>query len=246
MMTHRVAIRGRNLADLTEQLKQHDVEIVNQDPDLVISHGGDGALLGAEREFPGVPKCPIRDLRNNPPCPLHRGLDIVGLALHNKLTRFEVIKVEARTNGHVFTALNDISIHRKIPSSAVRFRLNLDHQLYANQIVGDGLVVATPFGSTGYYRSITHSIFRIGLGLAFNNTTEPIDHLVVEESCQIKVGILRGPAVVVADNDPNQIELRSGDCLEFRRTGHKAVILGLDILRCRDCFTLRQKMENPC
>ena len=244
-MAVRVAIRGRNLEDLRKLLGKHDVTLVDQMPDLVISHGGDGALLGAEREFPGVPKCPLRDWRNNPPCPRHGEMDVLDLALRGKLRRDEIIKVEAHSNGQRFFGLNDISIHRMIPSSAVRFRVSLNDELYANQIVGDGLVVSTPFGSTGYYRSITHSLFRIGLGLAFNNTTEPIDHLVVEDDCLISVKILRGPAIVVADNDPDQLELQAGDRIDFRRAEQKAIVLGLDILRCRDCFMLRQKMDNP-
>ena len=59
----RVAVVGRNLDDLLPMLKMFPCKIVEEAPDLVISHGGDGALLGAERQFPGVPKCPLRDHR---------------------------------------------------------------------------------------------------------------------------------------------------------------------------------------
>lgn len=244
-MTLRAAICGRNLDDLRELLQGYPVEFVDKDPEVVFSHGGDGALLGAEREFPGVPKYPLRDWRNNPPCPLHDESKVIDMIFSGGLRCFEVTKLETIAQDRKLLALNDISIHRVNLSSAVRYRLHLDGALHANHIVGDGLIVATPFGSTGYYRSITHSLFRIGIGIAFNNTTEPIDHLVVEEDCLISLEILRGPAVLVADNDPEQIDLQSGDQVEIRRAEHNAVVYGLDVLRCRECFLLRQKLENP-
>ncbi len=244
-MPVRAALCGRNLDDLRELLAGLPVELVEQQPEIVISHGGDGALLGAERDFPGIPKYPVRDWRHNPACPIHPEADVLAKAFSGQLRRFEVLKIEARVGQAHVVALNDISIHRRIHASAVRFRLALDDELYANQIVGDGLVLATPFGSTGYYRSITHSLFRLGLGLAFNNTTEPIDHLVIEENCIVHVDILRGPAVLVADNDPHPIDLQTGDTVEFRQTDAKTVVYGLDIFRCRECLRLRHKRQHP-
>ena len=52
---YRVKIVGRNLDDLRPLLKMFPVKLVETEPDLVISYGGDGSLLGAERDFPGVP-----------------------------------------------------------------------------------------------------------------------------------------------------------------------------------------------
>lgn len=43
----------------------------------------------------------------------------------------------------------------------------------AEKVIGDGLLVATPFGSSGYYRSITGGVFEIGVGVAFNNVHKP-------------------------------------------------------------------------
>jgi len=76
------------------------------------------------------------------------------------------------------------------------------------EFIGDGLVVATPFGSTGYYRSITDSYFELGIGIAFNNSTEQADSLVVKEQRQIKVLITRGPALLYADNQTKIINLK--------------------------------------
>ncbi|MFA6724146.1 MAG: hypothetical protein WCS95_05695, partial [Lentisphaeria bacterium] len=56
----RVLLYGRNLEDLRPLLQGFPLDIVQEDPELVITHGGDGSLLGAERLYPGIPKCPIR------------------------------------------------------------------------------------------------------------------------------------------------------------------------------------------
>ena len=49
---YKVKIVGRNLDDLRPLLRMFPVKLVDSDPDLVISYGGDGSLLGAERDFP--------------------------------------------------------------------------------------------------------------------------------------------------------------------------------------------------
>jgi NAD+ kinase len=136
-------------------------------------------------------------------------------------------------------ALNDICLHRTICSSAVRFRIWLDEELYANQIVGDGLVIASPFGSTGYYRSITNSFFQSGIGIAFNNATESVNHLVVNENRKIRVQVIRGPAILTADNDPEEVPLEAGDEITVHRHHDLTTILGLETFRCPVCYRMR-------
>lgn len=236
----RIALCGRNLDDLIPLLKSYDIDLVQNNPELVIAYGGDGALLGAERVYPGIAKCAIRDSRSTPKCPKHNESSILKMLFSRKFNKTSLTKITAALDGEtVCTGLNDIVINRLIIASALRYRIWLDGQLYAHQIVGDGLVAATPFGSTGYYRSITHSFFRLGLGLAFNNSTEPVNHLVIEEDTQIKLKILRGPAVLIADNDPQERQISTGDIISISKAQSEAYILGLDVFRCPDCYWLR-------
>jgi len=213
----------------------------NEHPDVVISHGGDGSLLGAERDYPGVPKCPLRDRRMNPKCPEHPNERVLELLTRGELREDRIGKLVARTgDGRELVGLNDLFISKSIVSSAVRYRLWLDDELYKGQIVGDGLVVATPFGSTGYFRNITHSLFRVGIGLAFNNCSDPVDHIIVRNDTVIRAEVIRGPAVLVADNDPARLDLDEGDVVTFSQCEQQTVILGLDIFRCRECYGLRE------
>lgn len=243
----RVAVCGRNLKDIYPLLESFDVEIDSESPEMVISYGGDGILLGAERDYPGIPKCPIRDSRSYPKCGKHSEEKILSNLFNGNLDETPLMKLTASNNGESFcTGVNDIVINRLIISSALRYRLWLDGNLYAKQIVGDGLVAATPFGSTGYYRSITNSLFHLGMGLAFNNSTEPVNHLVLKESTDIKVEIIRGPAVLLADNDPKETKLENGDFVSIRKADHAARIIGLDTFRCPDCYWLRQHRHVTC
>ncbi|MFW5803044.1 MAG: hypothetical protein ACOCWJ_03915 [Verrucomicrobiota bacterium] len=245
----RTALRGRHLDDLRKTLEHYGFEETNHNPELVISYGGDGSLLGAERDFPGVPKLPIRDGRTSEKCTEHGDAKLIEAFLNNKLSRRKMLKLEAQTDEHPpLSCLNDIVINKRNIASSVRYRLRLDNALYAQHlIVGDGLVASTPFGSTGYYRSITHSLFRSGIGIAFNNSTEPLDHLVVADNTQIHVEIVRGPAVLLSDNDPTRIRLRKGNTVVIRKAAQSAIIHGLETFRCRRCFDLRyrERAEGP-
>ena len=245
-MALRAAICGRNLADLRRFLAPAAIRVVSSSPDVVISYGGDGSLLGAERDYPGVPKCPLRDSRANPKCPAHSEEALLGRLAAGTLTEARLMKIEADAGGgNRVVGLNDVFVSKEQISSAVRYRIWLGDEPYAGQIVGDGLVVATPFGSTGYYRSITHSMFRLGMGLAFNNSTEPTDHLVVEEDTVIRVQVLRGPAVLLADNAPAAARLGQGDEVIVRKSAEWATVLGLDAFRCPECYALRQGGDGP-
>lgn len=236
----RIAICGRNLDDLRGLLAGLPIEVVSTDPELVISHGGDGALLGAERLFPGIPKLPLRDHRHNPKCADHDERRILEAMVAGTLPMTAIDRLVATTDkGESICGINDVFINKENICCAVRYRLWIDGRLDNSQVVGDGLVVATPFGSTGYYRSITKSLFRVGIGLAFNNSTEPLDHQVVGGNSVIEVEILRGPAVLLADNDPRRIHLHEGSRVRISRDPRQTKVLGLDGFRCRRCFAMR-------
>lgn len=243
----RIMVYGRNLDDLYPLLDEFPVEFDESDPEIVISYGGDGTLLGAERDFPGIPKCPIRDSRSSAKCEKHGERAVLSKLFGGELKSTALIKLQGRINNkpECPIGMNDVVIDRKFQASAIRYRLWLDDLLYARHIVGDGVVLATPFGSSGYYRSITHSMFTLGLGLAFNNSTEVVNHLVIEQQSVVEVEITRGPAVLFADNDLIQYPLDKGDRVTLSIAPGSAVVLGLNIFRCPDCYWLRHYHERP-
>ncbi|MCX6984721.1 MAG: hypothetical protein NT118_08230 [Lentisphaerae bacterium] len=240
----KVSLQGRYIEDILPYFESKDFKITDKNPDLIIVHGGDGALLGAERNFPGIPKFPVRDIRTAPLCPEHSSYGkIFALLAKNKLAKSEIIKISASSGSFRAKAINDIFIHNLNPVSAIRYKVFIDGKAYGDEIVGDGVGVSTVHGSTAYYRSITHSIFRVGIGLAFSNSTELTNHLVLPEDTAIKITLTRGPAVLVADNSPDTLDMKTGDSVTIRKIQEKAVTYGLDIFMCHRCRKLRHPRE---
>lgn len=226
----RVALVGTDLNLIEEVLPLHGLERDDRSPEAVVSYGGDGALLGAERDYPGIPKLGLRNASDE------GGLDNQAKRFLERLGKGElfetpVLKIEAVCGGKTLAALNDVILRNENITSAVRFSVSINGKSQGGEIVGDGLVAATPFGSSAYYRSITHSLFQVGIGLAFNNSTEPVDHMVLREDSLIEVTILRGPAIVAVDNNPERVSLLEGDTFLVRKSSEPARILGIETLR---------------
>lgn len=212
-----------------------DVVAEGSEADAIICHGGDGTLIGAERDFPRIPKVPVRPDARYEKCPLHRNRAVFGrlAAGTQSVTRLPLI--EARVGRHHLVAINDIVLHNAKVTSGVRYRVRIDGIPYSGTIVGDGLVASTPFGSTAYYRSITNSVIRVGIGLAFNNSTEAVNHLVLNDDAVITVDIERGPGILVDDNNLAPVPLREGDVVTIRMTPEFATIFELETLLCLEC-----------
>jgi NAD+ kinase len=240
----KIILTGKHLDDISHYFDNDVFEIVETNPELIIAHGGDGTLLGTERAYPGILKFPIRDKRTAPLCPKHSYDQQIALFNEKKLHITKLPKLVGETNKFSVKGINDIFIHNLNRASAVRYQVLIDDELYANEVVGDGVGVSTIHGSTAYYRSITHSIFRTGIGLAFSNSTEVTNHLVLPESSRITIKIVRGPAIVIADNDNQEKYLLDvNDQITIHQTTEQAFILGLDVFMCQACRDLRHSRK---
>ncbi len=194
-------------------------EVEDKNPDVVISYGGDGTLMKAEQLFPGVPKLYLK--KSHVAKLGHQtkeNKDVLDHFVKGEYVIEECMKLEARAKGKVFVGLNDLVIHNENPRYGIRYTVEIDGAPLHEEIIGDGVVFATPLGSTGYYRSITASSFETGIGIAFNNSTEQSDHMVLKENRVIKVKITRGPAICYADNQEEFVELLEGECVEVKKS----------------------------
>lgn len=238
----KIQLFGKNASSISEKIKSFGFSIVKRDPDLIISYGGDGTLLASERTYPSIPKLPIRDSLKCIKCSSHTEEMLLESLAQGKLKLHEYPKLEADVKSEKLLAVNDVVIRNQSPVHAVRLTLAINHKLVTEAIIiGDGLVISTAFGSSGYYKSITKKSFTQGFYIAFNNTTEEYKPIPFSAKDTLDVKIVRGPGTLSADNDPALINLEKGDHIKIKVSQKKLRIYEPQTLRCKSCKVFREK-----
>lgn len=230
----KILLFGKNSQNLEGLVKSLRFEIVNLSPDVIISHGGDGTLLSAERQYPGIPKIPLRNSDVCKKCIDHEEKTLLEKLITGKLQIKEYKKIETSLFYKNLLALNDFVIRNKEPMHSIRFTLG-DSKL----LIGDGVVASTPFGSTGYFKSITEQTFSQGLGVAFNNITEKTDPLNLREDESVAFRLIRGNATLSFDNNPDVFTIDEGSELIFKLSAQVAKLYEAESLRCPNCVVTR-------
>jgi NAD+ kinase len=230
-----ISLFGTHAEHLKKTVSRHaNLVLVDTEPDVVVCYGGDGTLLAAERAYPGVPKVPVLNSRRGHRCIPHPASEVLqGLAegrlVSNSYTKIdaEVLRGDERLLPDSLVALNEFNVHMGLINSAVRFQLWLNGEPYDNgvELLGDGFVVCTPFGSTAYFAQITRGIFTTGLGIAFKSTNAHVDHVIVPDDTEFRARITRGPAVLAYDSADQYVQLAEDDELVVRRHHQAATIL---------------------
>ncbi len=205
-------------------IEKLEIEVVDSNPDFVITYGGDGTILYSERIYPSIPKITFKNSELCIRC--HYNVNDVEKVIKNVINdNYHIvseIKLEALTKGRKLKALNEIQIHNKVPTRAIRFSVSVNSKQFED-LVGDGVVISTPFGSTGYYMSVGGKPFRKGIGIAFNNLhMRKIRSFTVPLKTKIRVTINRGDAFLIADNVDELIELIAGDEVLIMKSNEKA------------------------
>jgi NAD+ kinase len=126
--------------------------------DLVIVVGGDGSLLGAARALAqykvpvlGVNRGSLGFLTDIRPDEIEVKVAEVLDGQYSVENRF-LLEVEMRRKGEAFgkgDALNDVVLHPGKSTRMIEFELHIDSQ-FVFSMKADGLIVATPTGSTAY------------------------------------------------------------------------------------------------
>ena len=194
--------------------------------DLLIVFGGDGTLLGAARKFIAS-EIPLLGIN----------LGTLGFLTDINIENFEsvihdILKgefvVEERSlveahfaNQEVF-GLNEILIHSGSYAQLMRYRLLIDDQMVYEQR-SDGLIIATPTGSTAYALSAGGSIIHPELDLwniipmmSQSLSSRP---LIVSNHKSLEIQLIQGPldhAMVCVDGQ-NDIPIQYDDSIVIRK-----------------------------
>jgi len=155
----------RAMADLT---KTYD-GVPPEQADIVVALGGDGFMLQTLRRFLGqgptiygMNRGTVGFLMNSYKREglLERLERAVSLTLHPLCMKAETVSGEAVSG----IAINEVSLFRETRQAA-KIRISVDSTTRLEKLVCDGILVATPAGSTAYNLSAHGPIIPVGAGV---------------------------------------------------------------------------------
>jgi NAD+ kinase len=230
-----------------------DVPDIGERCDLVLVLGGDGTMLGIGRQIArfGVPLIGINQGRLGfiTDIPLDRFRDALGPMLagqyeedHRSMMQASVL----RDGECVFeaAALNDVVVHRGATSGMVELRVEIDGHFVANQRA-DGLIVASPTGSTAYSLSaggpLLHPSTPGWVIVPIAPHTLSNRPIVLPDAAEITVELVSGRDASANFDMQSLASLLHGDRITVRRSQHRVRFLHPRGWNYFD--TLRRKMH---
>lgn len=214
-----------------------DAQQVPENTECVITIGGDGTLIQAARDLAG---------RNIPMLGINRGhlgylnqvsrqedmAPVMDALLDERyqLERRMMIRGAAwREDQQLLAdiALNEIAVTRRDPLKVLRYSVYVNEE-YLNEYAADGVLVATPTGSTAYNLSAGGPV--IAPGAKMMVLTPICSHslnarsIVLAPEDQIRIKLLNSGQVVSFDGDTS-MELKAGDVIDIGCSGLQTVMV---------------------
>ena len=222
---------NRSVTALQKEAQRAGFLYTTTKPDLVISVGGDGTFFFAERKYPGVPKIMVRESKVCEKCNEGTLTDLLRRYTQGRFKIKKYFKLDVtvkRKNGKNLKAIacNDVILRNKVLTTALRFSVFINKKRVYKEVIGDGLVV---FGAEAYFKSITKTSFKKGIGIAFNNTTQFLRKMILRESDLPQIKILREKADLGFDNDPHLYTLQQGDEILVKKSKKVARLIQLKV-----------------
>ena len=234
-------------------------EILPEQLDLIFVIGGDGTLIRAARDTAekNVPLIGVNLGTLGYLCELEEAT--VFSAIDQIMEDKFMLEARMRLSGYVIqsgqqmegqTALNDIVIHRSGALQLVSPPVYVNGQ-YLQTLEGDGVIVCTPTGSTGYNLSAGGPIVdpkaRMILITPINSHTLNAKSIVIgaEDEVVVEIGARRREGdeqVVVSFDGDHHAQLDVGDCIVIRQAQEDCRILKLGKLSFLEI--LRKKMQT--
>lgn len=146
--------RGLAVTTRASDAEQLGLEPFSKDVDLCIALGGDGTILRALQDYPpsnppllGINLGHLGFLTEVPQSQLHPCLEEL---LRGEYSVTERMLLEGESSeGRTTLAVNEVVVHRSKNPGLIELALFVDDQ-YVNTFAADGVILATPSGSTAY------------------------------------------------------------------------------------------------
>ena len=232
------------MTELEQKIKEYE----NKNK-VVIAYGGDGTLLKKVHETNG--KRIVFPFRDYALCAAHKHrLDMFldGKEFSKDEFKFTRCPYIQYGFGSIFKkAIAEIVFKNKDITQAMRFNLIVDNKYYMKNVIADGCIISTKFGSTGYFKSVSRCIFNCeGIGVGFIAPTQGISNLVLNNTSDIMIEFLRDTNIIASnDTEITEFAVKAGEAVRLWELPDAVGIYGLEAFHCQKCRELRHStIEN--
>lgn len=164
-----VANRSEPALESLRVLEERYGRVPPENADVIVALGGDGFMLATQHRFmnSGIPvygmnKGTVGFLMNeySPDNLAER----IGSATRHEIQPLVMIAEDENGKSHRHKAINEVSLLRQ-SYQAASLQIKIDGKVRLAQLVGDGILIATPAGSTAYNLSAHGPILPLGAPL---------------------------------------------------------------------------------
>ena len=229
----------RSIIDLAAQFQA-------ENKDIITVLGGDGALVGKWRELDKTKgrKKLLLPVRNYGMCAEHEEFYKKFLAgtedaPNLKMSLMPLIEARYVCEGvqSSVKALAEVTLVSADPTQAIRFNVKVNNHLVAENVIANGIIIATKLGSTGYFKSVARTIFMDGIGVGYIAPTYSVPNIVARMDSLIEVELVRSaPVALTADKLKKDLgEVEKGFKLEVCSACENVPVLGYEHFMCPAC-----------
>ena len=215
----------------------HDAEALGAICDFAVVVGGDGTMLGIAREFArhDLPLVGINQGRlgfiTDVPVGQYKEALASMIAGDYEEEHRSMLSGRVFRDGeaiHEALSLNDVVVGRGLTASMVELRVDVDEDFVAN-LRCDGLILATPTGSTAYALSAGGPILHPGIaGFVFApiaSHTLSNRPIVLPDSATVRITLVAGRDASAHFDMHSLASLQHGDTVQVCRSAHKVRFL---------------------
>jgi NAD+ kinase len=213
------------------------IDALGRDCDLAVVVGGDGTMLGIAREVArhNLPLVGINQGRlgfiTDVPANHWREALAPMIAGDYEEEHRSMLEGEVWRDGeqaYAAMSLNDVVVSRAATAGMVELRVDVGDDFVAN-LRADGLIIASPTGSTAYALSAGGPILHPGIAgwvvVPIASHTLSNRPIVLPDNGEVRVGIVAGRDVSANFDMHNLTSLMEGDQVRVRRSAHKVRFL---------------------